>query len=125
MNKLHNSEWGADYYVKGKKLIEINCAEAKKIMKENEEATAILTEIITNNSSSNINVAEFLKNHTEGSIKKDAKLVIDKNGRKYISYKSLEYNPKLLDKYILNGNSFFPSKEDKIKRWAVNKYLVK
>lgn len=110
-----------DYYVKGKKVIAITLAEAKRIMKESEEATAILTEIIKNNT----NNTDFLKSHTNPeSIKKDAKLVVDKKGRKYVSYKSLEYEEKK-EKYLLDGVDFYPSKEDNIKRWGVNKYLIK
>ena len=102
-----------DYYVKGKKLIEITFAEAKKIVKDNEEAMAKLTEIITNNTDNK----DFLRSHSnEWEIRKDAKLVIDKKGKKYIAYKSLEYYE----------NKNFPEyKQDQIKRWAVNKYLIK
>jgi len=111
-NKVETIMARADYIVKGKKLIKITLELATKMAEEDKETTDFMIQLLEDNGAS----PSFIKLMTQG-IKKDAKIVVNKKGRKYITYKTYEVYSKF--------NTPFYDREETLYRWAVNKYLIK
>jgi len=106
------------YLVKGKKLIELTPELDETITKESVEANAKIKELLTSHTD-NKEFIDLHGTHNRYHPNKDPKVIIDKKGRKYLSYKELCYFERL-DTHFKDIDY-----EISLLRWGTCKYLIR